>query len=136
MTACVACGMDPCRVAMTDVDSSRWDQPVTVAYENTDTTSLYDMSVVLHVSPRFDMEHISFDIEILSPDSMRMREQVALAVVDKDTVSADAYGKDVEAPYRRRVRLSRKGHYTVTLTPSEPVSDVEAAGVTFQPVIQ
>ena len=121
---------------MADVDSSRWDQPVTVAYENTDTTSLYDMSVVLHVSPRFDMEHISFDIEILSPDSMRMREQVALAVVDNDTVSADAYGKDVEAPYRRRVRLSRKGAYTVTLTPSEPVSEVEAAGVTFQPVIQ
>ncbi|OKY93520.1 MAG: hypothetical protein BHV65_11745 [Alistipes sp. 58_9_plus] len=59
---------------MADVDSSRWDQPVTVAYENTDTTSLYDMSVVLHVSPRFDMEHISFDIEILSPDSMRMRQ--------------------------------------------------------------
>ena len=68
MTACVACGMEPCRVAMADVDSSRWDQPVTVAYENTDTTSLYDMSVVLHVSPRFNMEHISFDIEILSPD--------------------------------------------------------------------
>lgn len=136
MAACAACGVEPCRVAMADVDSSRWDQAVTVTYENTDTASLYDMSVVLHVSPQFDMQHMSFDIEILSPDSMRMREQVTLAIVDKDSVAADAYGKDVEAPYRRRVRLSRKGPYAVTLTPREPVSDVEAAGVTFQPVIQ
>lgn len=121
---------------MADVDSSRWEQTATVTYENTDTTTLYDMSVVLHVSPRFDMRQMTFDIEILSPDSMRMREQVTLAIIDKDSVAADAYGKDVEAPYRRRVRLHRKGAYAVRLTPLPPVAEVEAAGVTFQPVTQ
>ena len=135
LALCAACSVEPCRVAMADVDSGSWDETVTVSYENADTASLYDLSVVLHVVPSFRAEQIALSIEILSPDSMRLTEDVTLA-----TTAADApptsYGKDMEAPYRRSVRLKGKGCYTISLTPREPVAGVEAAVVTFQPVTQ
>lgn len=130
-----ACGTEPCRVVMTDVDSGRWEESVTVVYENADTVSLYDMSVVLRVTPGFDMWQLPLDMEILSPDSMRMREQLTLATADAEP-SPVSYGREVEFPYRRRVRLHSQGGYTVNITPRTPVAGVESAGVTFQPVTQ
>ena len=132
---CTACGIEPCRVAMADVDSSSWDDTVTVTYENADTAALYDLSVVLHVVPAFKSEQLPLSIEILSPDSMRLTEDVTLVTTAAD-VPPTSYGKDMEAPYRRSVRLHSKGCYTISLTPREPVAGVEAAGVTFQPVTQ
>ena len=117
LAVCAACGTEPCRVVMTDVDRSRWDDTATVVYENSDTVSLYDM------------------LEILSPDSMRMREQLTLATVDAGPAPA-SYGGDMEFPYRRRVRLHSQGSYTVNITPRMPVAGVESAGVAFQPVTQ
>lgn len=133
LTSCVACGIEPCRVAMTDVDSGSWEDTATVRFDNTDTASLYDLSVVLHVSPSFDCEQVSLNVEILSPDSMRLTEDVTLATAVLEA-SDKASGRDVEAPYRRSVRLQSKGCYTISITPREPVVGVEAAGVTFQPV--
>ena len=135
LAVCAACGTEPCRVVMTDVDRSRWDDTATVVYENSDTVSLYDMSVVLHVTPGFGMRQLTLDMEILSPDSMRMREQLTLATVDAGPAPA-SYGGDMELPYRRRVRLHSQGSYTVNITPRTPVAGVESAGVAFQPVTQ
>lgn len=133
LAMCVACGIDQCRVAMTDVDSGSWDDTITVSYENIDTTAVYDLSVVLHVSHDFDLPELPLNIEILTPDSMRLREDVTLATAAIES-SEISYSKDVEAPYRRSIRLYRQGIYTISITPREPVAGVESAGVTFQPV--
>lgn len=120
---------------MTDISERQWSRTVSVAYANTDTVSLYDMSVILHTVPDFSEQSLPLTVEVITPDSLRMCEQVVLTAIH-DSVPRSTYGKEVEAPYRERIRFSRQGNYTIKITPDEPVAGVESAGVAFEPVTQ
>lgn len=137
MIACLAmgmaCGTEPCRVTMTDVDSGHWEKDATVVYDNTDTSTLFDLTIILHVKPDFEQRQLPLDIEILSPDSLRVRERLNLAVLDGHAAPSASYGRDVEIPYRQRIRLRREGAYTIRITPRQAISGVESAGVAFLP---
>ena len=125
------CSKADLRVAMADVSISGWEESVTIEYINNDTTSRYDMNIVLHTNNRFNFSDMELEVTMTSPDAIRHTERVALRCNTEQEAKASR-GGDIEIPYRRDVKLSGKGTYHFSLRPLHPIVGVEAAGVNFQ----
>ncbi len=126
-----SCGVSESVVAMGDVSLEGWVEPVNITYENSDTSSLLDMDVTLHVNRRFDASSIALEITTLTPDSLHYSESVTLPV-RVHWASNRAKTTDIEIPYRRNVQFTHKGEYYISLSPLQDVAGIEAAGITFQ----
>ena len=125
-----ACSLQPDMVVISDVDNSDWSDMATVKYLNNELDEC-DMSIVLHVNPRFKPKHLTLEITMLTPDSLRLTEQVRFDVEhspQRKTLAAT----DVEIPYRRNLKLKHKGQYVWQITPSHSIEGVESAGIKFQ----
>ena len=118
-------------VAMGDVSIDGWSEPVSVTYNNGDTTSPLDLDVTLHVNRRFTAPSIALEITTFTPDSLRYSESVTLPVRVRWT-SNRAKTTDIALPYRRDVHFAHKGEYHISLRPLQDIVGVEAAGITFQ----
>ena len=127
----VQCGKADLRVAMADVSISSWEESASVEYINNDTTTRYDMSIVLHTNSRFDFSDMELEVTMTSPDAIRHTERIALSCNSEQEAKASS-GGDIEIPYRRDVRFAHKGEYHISLRPLQDVVGVEAAGITFQ----
>ena len=127
----VQCGKADLRVAMADVSINSWEESASVEYINNDTTTRYDMSIVLHTNSRFDFSDMELEVTMTSPDAIRHTERIALSCNSEQEAKASG-GGDIEIPYRRDVKLSAKGTYQFSLRPLKPITGVEAAGINFQ----
>ena len=126
------CRMAECTVVMEDVDINNWCNEVSVSYTNNDTTTNYNLSLMLHINRRFASEQVEVEIVTMTPDSLRYSERVSLPVNfvwDSPTMPM----KDVAIPYRQDVHLRCKGEYKMTITPLQSITGVAAAGINFQP---
>ena len=126
-----SCGVGESVVAMGDVSLEGWNEPVNITYDNSDTSTLLDMDVTLHVNRRFEASSIALEITTLTPDSLRYSESVTLPVRMRWT-SNRAKTTDIALPYRRDVHFAHEGEYYISLRPLQNVVGVEAAGITFQ----
>ena len=126
-----SCGVGESVVAMGDVSLEGWNEPVNITYDNSDTSTLLDMDVTLHVNRRFDASSIALEITTLTPDSLRYSESVTLPVRMRWT-SNRAKTTDIALPYRRDVHFAHEGEYHISLRPLQNIVGVEAAGITFQ----
>lgn len=124
------CRMAECDVMIVDVNAGMWDDKATLTLVNNDTAAMRDLDLILHVNDNFDAEEIQLDIKVLTPDSLRYTERVALPVAARRP--KDGQRHDIAIPYRRNVVFRRTGKYAVEITPVEGVSGVEAAGIHFQ----
>ena len=118
-------------VAMGDVSINGWSEPVSVTYNNGDTSSPLDLDVTLHINRRFEVQSIAVEITTLTPDSLRYSESVTLPVRVR-WPSNRAKTTDIALPYRRDVHFAHKGEYHISLRPLQDIVGVEAAGITFQ----
>lgn len=128
---CCSCNINPNSVAVADVSRSGWVEQIDLVYDNQDTSALYDMGVVLRLSSGFQAKMLQLNMVIVTPDSLRYEERVALPV----TVGQwhkEAESKEIVLPYRQNVHLARQGVYGVSITPEGSVVGVEAAGVIFE----
>lgn len=125
-----ACSTQPDMVVMSDVDNSDWSDMATVSYLNSELGEC-DMSIVLHVNPNFKQKNIALEITMLTPDSLRLTEQVHFNVEHSPQRKTLA-DTDVEIPYRRNLNLKHKGQYVWQITPSQSIRGVESAGIKFQ----
>lgn len=127
----VQCSKADLSVSMADVETRPWTKSVTVARINEDTTSRYDLNIVLHVNSRYKAEEIALEIAMFSPDSLCYTERVAIDVISsREGITSQS--TDITLPYRRDVRLPAMGNYLFTIQPLQPLVGVEAAGINFQ----
>ena len=134
--ALIALSLTQCRiaesqVAMGDVSIDGWSEPITVAYKNTDTETLRNLNVTLHINRRFKAETIALEITTFTPDSLRYSESVTLPV-GESWPNAKATTMDIALPYRQDVHFSHEGEYIMVLRPLQSVVGVEAAGINFE----
>lgn len=115
---------------MTDVNPFGWLNEAVVSFDNTDTVSLYDVSLVLRCGSDVDADSVWLALEFTSPDSVRFVERRAFPTAAP--VRSASMASTVSIPYRHAVRFDRCGRYRVSLKPFRTVRGIEAAGFTFQ----
>ena len=131
MLSLTQCHVAESPVAMGDVSIDGWTEPVTVSYKNVNPDALRDLNVTLHVNRRFKAQNITLEISTFTPDSLRYQESVTLPV-KAQWPNTKATTIDIALPYRRDVRFSHEGEYTMILRPLQSVVGVEAAGINFE----
>ena len=128
LCVCLLCGCTTGRRSYAvDIHGRTWSTPAVIEFPNSDTTNLYDISIALRHNGLRVGDTVEFTVRTVTPDSLWVEEPVRLCITD-DGRSRPAQ-HEAAATYRRNVRLSREGVYTVTLTPSQPVSGVTAVGI-------
>lgn len=125
------CNVSKNSVEMQSVDMRGWTEPVTVTYHNIDTTTLRTISLALHVNRLYTEEQIEVEVCLMSPDSLRHTELIAVPT-QAEWPNRTASKMDVEVPYRREVKMRCAGDYIVTITPNRSVQGIEAVGINFQ----
>lgn len=115
---------------MSNTNPFGWLNEESVEFENTDTLAKLDMALVLRCGSDIDTRNLPLTLTVTAPDSSRFVERRVFPVtLPEKTASTSA---TVTIPYRRSVRFSQLGIYTITMKPSHVVCGVEAAGFTFQ----
>ena len=127
----VQCRVVENTVVMEDVSVRSWTEATTIKYVNSDTTTLRNLSVTLHVNRLYNNDSIALEISTMTPDSLRYTEQVVMPAT-AEWPSENATTTDVEIPYRKNARLRCEGEYVVRITPQKEVVGVEAAGINFE----
>ncbi|MBR5863280.1 MAG: hypothetical protein IKY76_01850 [Alistipes sp.] len=125
-----ACRVEPDMVVMSDVDVNGWSECTTLTYNNR-LTEQCDLNIMLHINNRFSKESIALEITTLTPDSLRLTEQVTLPI-DFKWEQPTATTADITLPYRRNVTLRCEGDYVWQITPLESIDGVEAVGINFK----
>lgn len=117
---------------MGDVNPFGWLKEVTLSFDNTDTLSKGDLMLVVRCGSDLDSDRLPLSIEFTAPDSTRFveRKVFPLRMPGKAASSAAV----ITVPYRRAVRFSQSGRYTVTLRPLQKVCGIEAAGFTYKKI--
>ncbi len=126
----VGCTMPDNRVVCRDVNVGSWHEPMTISFSNEEARHC-DIDLLLHVNSEFKVQQCEFEIETLTPDSLRYVERVSMPVM-KEQLLPTGHLFDITLPYRRNVELAKNGEYNITITPLIPLSNVEAVGVNFQ----
>lgn len=115
------------RAVATDVDSRAWRDTVQLTFRNEDTLGLCDLHFFLRYNDRFSADMLPVSVIVLSPDSLSASERVTLRIRRNEGPASMA--READVPYRRRVRLSRRGEYRVLVVPDTAVRGVEAVGL-------
>lgn len=127
---CTPAPADEVAVVMADTDPMGWSAPVTAQFENRDTTALSDLSIVVRYGSRTDAESLPLTLTFTAPDSARFTESAVLPLSHPRKPASMAALEAI--PYRRRVRLSQAGTYTVTIMPARRIRGIEAVGLSVQ----
>ncbi len=123
------CRMAECNVTLADVNVTSWNDEATITYLNSDTASLRNLDLVLHVDRSFDSRELQFDIAVTTPDSLRCVERVTVPTTAE--WRGNIRRTDIRTPYRRNVRFACEGKYVISIKPVAEVNGVEAAGMNF-----
>lgn len=125
---CMGCGRrGEVHTDMLPVDVYGWQEPVSIVYENNDTTSLCDIAVALRYNDSFMSDTLSVVIHTSLPDAHQTRERVVLGL-DR-SYRATALTASQSVGYRENCQLSQRGCYIFTITPCRTVRGIEAVGV-------
>lgn len=111
---CASC-MPKLTQYVTDINPDGWSdsEVVQVNYQNEDSVSMCEISLILRVERTFSKQKLPLIIETISPDSLSFKESFTIAVNCNDD---EAY-TEVEQVYRQMVRLDKKGLYHFRFTP-------------------
>lgn len=113
----------------TSVDPSGWysGQPKMLAFDNSDTTALNTMSLIVKYNKQLTTNNLQLNIKVLTPDSLTMTETVEVSVptrrgdVSRSTVAVE--------PFRCHAQLARMGIYRFEIEPTHPIFGVTGIGV-------
>lgn len=115
---------------MNDVDPRSWDSSTVISYENSDTLSLRDISIVVRYNADRQCDMLPLTITTAAPDSTVFTEQFVCRLNGQHKPAPTSAVKKI--PYRLSSRLANIGTYNITITPTERQRGIEAVGVTFE----
>ncbi len=116
-------------VDMRPVSPYSWSEPVSILYQNSDTTALRDIAVAVRYNKNFDADTLSVVVQTSLPDAHQFSEQVMLQF--KQDYTAAAVTASEAVLYRSGCQLGQSGYYIFTITPTRAVKGVEAVGIAF-----
>ena len=125
MLIVAGCGTAKRSVEMHDTEHSEWREYEDFYYDNSDTLSLRDVSIVVRYEGKEVADSVAMDILTVSPDSLVYEEPFTLHIPRL----ADMRPEEHTFLYRRRVLLSRPGRYLFRLTPNVPAEGVSSIGI-------
>ena len=125
VTSCVE---KPIGAVVVDTPRGVWSEGegVSVAYENRDTTSLYNVGVVLRREAGEAEESVRLSVSAVSPSGVGFESVVVIPAVERHSGGsfAESAGEWVED-----ARFGEMGEYRFTLTPTKNLKGVWTAGV-------
>ena len=121
----VACNEQRHSVDMHDMQRCTWSGAEEFVYQNTDSLSKRDISIVVRYGSDYVADSVSLRILAISPDSLVTEEPFTLRIPRIKEVRPE----EQTFIYRRNVVLSRKGEYHFRLTPDSLVEGISSIGI-------
>lgn len=114
---------------MADVSPLLWEagMPALINIENTDTSALYRLDVLLMFNEAFDRRPADFSVAVTAPDSTRLTEQISIPFFGQARKLGGSYQFSV--PYRDSVRLAVPGNYVIAISPGRDMEGVRSVGI-------
>ena len=120
-----SCNQPNHKVEMHDMEECVWATAEEFVYNNSDSLSQRDISIVVRYGSDYVADSVAMHILTISPDSMVVEEPFTLRIPRIKEVRPE----EQTFIYRRNVVLSRKGEYHVRLTPDSLVEGISSIGI-------
>lgn len=121
----VACATPQRSVEMHDTERCVWSEYEDFYYDNSDTLTQREISVVVRYGKGYVADSVALSIMCVSPDSMVMEEPFVLRIPHL----ADMRPEVQNFPYRRGVVLGTKGRYLFRLRPHGSIEGISSVGL-------
>ena len=123
-----ACVERPVGAVVVDTPRVMWGagESVSVAYENGDTTQLYNVGVVLRREAAEADEGVTLEVEVVSPSGVRFSSPVVIPAVEHHSGGSFV---EISGEWVESARLGEVGEYRFTLTPTKDLKGVWTVGV-------
>ncbi|MBO5889902.1 MAG: hypothetical protein J6Q28_00540 [Alistipes sp.] len=121
----VGCASPQRSVEMHDTEHSVWSESEDFYYDNTDTLSQREISVVVRYGMGYVADSVALSILCVSPDSLVVEEPFTLHIPHLSDMRPEVQS----FPYRRNVVLGKKGRYLFRLRPHESVEGISSVGL-------
>lgn len=121
----MSCGNTGRTVEVRDFENSQWAAPEDFYYDNSDTLSHRDISLVVRYDKGYVADSVAMTILTVSPDSLVFEEPFTLHIPRLGNLRPE----EQSFVYRSNVLLARPGRYLFRLTPLAPVEGIESIGI-------
>lgn len=127
VVACVAmaCGGTGRSVEVHDMEHSVWSTTEDFVYDNSDTLSHRDISIVVRYGGGRVAESVALTVMTISPDSMVVAEPFTLHIPQL----GDMRPAEHTFTYRRSVVLGSRGEYLFRLKPTTAAEGISSVGI-------
>lgn len=122
---CVACNEPQHSIEMHDMDEAIWSNAEEFTYDNQDSLSKRDISIVVRYGSDYVADSVSLRILAISPDSLVTEEPFTLRIPRIKEVRPE----EQTFLYRKDVVLGRCGEYTFRITPDTLVEGISSVGL-------
>lgn len=110
---------------MHDIKTDTWSASEEFMYDNTDSLSKRDISIVVRYGRGYTADSVGLRILAISPDSMVTQEHFTLRIPRIKEVRPE----EQTFLYRRNVVFSRKGEYQFRIIPDTAVEGISSIGI-------
>lgn len=117
-------------VEVSDTENDRWSTVEEFYYDNVDTLTRRDISIVVRYGHGYTADSVAMSILSISPDSMVLEEPFTLRIPRL----GDMRPAEHTFLYRRNVLLSKEGRYTFRLKPDAVVDGIGSVGLVISEV--
>lgn len=112
-------------VEVSDTVSDKWSTVEEFYYDNVDTLTRRDISIVVRYGHGYTADSVAMSILSVSPDSMVLAEPFTLRIPHL----GDMRPSEHTFLYRHNVLLSKPGRYTFRLKPDVVVEGISSIGL-------
>ena len=120
-----SCNQPNHKVEMHDMEECVWATAEEFVYNNSDSLSQRDISIVVRYGSDYVADSVNLRILAISPDSMVTEERFTLRIPRIKEVRPE----EQTFLYRKDVVLGRCGDYTFRITPDTIVDGISAVGI-------
>lgn len=123
---CVSCDAKQMgTVEMHDTERKVWNSIEEFYYDNADTLSLRDISIVVRYDKGYVADSVAMSIVSISPDSLVVEEPFTLHIPRLSNLRPETQ----TFVYRRNALLKTPGRYRFRLTPHTAIEGINSVGI-------
>lgn len=126
----MACGGSGRIVEMHNNEQNCWSEYVDFYYDNNDSLSKRDISIVVRYGKSYIADSVAMSILCVSPDSLVSEEPFTIHIPHL----ADMRPEVQTFPYRHNVVLRTKGRYLFRLRPESAIEGINSVGLSISDV--
>ena len=121
----ISCKEQVHSVEMHDIKTDTWSASEEFTYDNTDSLSKRDISIVVRYGRGYTADSVGLRILAISPDSLVTAEEFTLRIPRIKEVRPE----EQTFLYRKDVVLGRCGEYKFRITPDTLVEGISSVGI-------